>query len=101
MGWNFGPRKESFVTVEELVGYVIKFWGSGSWEDKQDPKSPKETKELYLDSTLAEIDLNCSSVWGIEKTVKKTLEWYKKYKDNDIYELCISQIADFENDIKL
>ena len=76
-GWNFGPKTASFVTVKEIVDLVINNWGSGSWELANEVDSPKETKELYLDSSLANNELNWEPVWDIEKSVSKTIEWYK------------------------
>jgi CDP-glucose 4,6-dehydratase len=54
-GWNFGPESGDGITVRDLTEIFIEAWGSGSWEDRHDPRAPIETHVLRLtiDKVLA------------------------------------------------
>ena len=94
-GWNFGPSFDSIVPVWEIGEKIIKYYGSGELEDKSKKDELHEAKLLALDITKARFNLGWKPRWDIDKAIEKTVEWYKKYSNEDIYELCIKQIEVF------
>ena len=96
--WNFGPEDSSFFTVGTLVDTIVKVWGKGSWEDRSMPGAVHEAHLLKLDISKAKSLLGWSPVWGIEKAVCATVDWYKTYGNSQVYDLCLRQIRDYMND---
>ena len=94
-GWNFGPNLDSIVSVWKIGEKIIKYYGSGELEDKSKKDELHEAKLLALDITKARFNLGWKPRWDIDKAIEKTVEWYKKYSNEDIYELCIKQIEVF------
>lgn len=90
--WNFGPYQESIVTVKRLVETVIGNYGKGKWRDISDPESPHEAGLLALDISKAYHRLNWRPVFSFDETIQLTVEWYKKYSAENVYDLCVQQI---------
>jgi len=91
--FNFGPNIENVVPVKEVVSKI------GPWVDVSDSKDKKhETVKLALNIKKAKSILGWEPKWGIDKTIKKTVEWYKRSKNEDVYNLCIEQIEEYENE---
>lgn len=94
--WNFGPEVSSIVKVEEVAQKIIKYWGKGSWmKQYSDKESFHEAKLLNLDISKARFYLNWCPKWNVDTAVEKTIEWYKSYKTENIYELCKRQINEY------
>lgn len=93
--WNFGPNRDSIITVGEIADMIVAKWGSGSCIEKSDRSEPHEANLLSLDISKAKAYLKWSTVWDTAKTVEKTVEWYREYKQKDPYEICRSQIKEF------
>lgn len=96
--WNFGPDDTSVTTVKKIADLVISYWGSGSWIDVSDKNKPYEAKLLTLDITKVKSCLEWRPVWNIQKAIKATVDWYKVYKDTNVYEVCLNQIKEFCED---
>jgi CDP-glucose 4,6-dehydratase len=97
--FNFGPSLLSNRTVAEVVEEILKIW-PGCWEDRSDPSAPHEANLLNLATDKAHHVLQWSPVWSFEKTLKATVEWYRKEqaRSRDIQKLTGSQIAEYTND---
>lgn len=93
--WNFGPEHESIITVMEIVEKVIKHWGCGTWKCLNNQGEVHEANMLNLDISKAKQLLGWAPCWNIDKTVEKTVEWYKNYKSSNVYDLCVKQINEF------
>ncbi len=91
-GWNFGPRGESISTVWEVASKVIENYGKGELRDLSDPNALHEAKLLMLDISKAKFKLGWEPRLNIDQTVALTTEWYKKYQDENVLDLCVSQI---------
>ena len=94
-GWNFGPKLESVATVWEMAEYLIGFYGKGKLVDSSDPNSLHEAKLLMLDITKAYFKLGWQPRLNIKQTVQLTVEWYKRYQSESVYDLCIEQINQY------
>jgi len=98
--WNFGPDDSSHLTVAEMVDRLIKYWGSGVWEDLSDPKSLHEAKLLKLNCDKAHAELNWHGVLTIDECLQMTAEWYREFysgpQTKDMYPFCVGQIRQYE-----
>lgn len=93
--WNFGPDYDSIIPVGEVADKVVTQWGSGRWIDLSDENAPHEAKLLSLDISKAKSYLKWLPVWDIDKTIEKTVGWYKEYRKKDPYRICVEQIEEF------
>ncbi len=94
-GWNFGPRAESISTVWEVASHVVDNYGSGSLRDLSDPNALHEAKLLMLDISKAKFRLGWEPRMNIDQTVALTVDWYRRYTAEPVYELCTSQIREY------
>lgn len=94
--WNFGPNYESIVSVREIVSMLVEKWGNGKWLDISNKSEPHEANLLSLDISKARIFLDWQPIWNIKKSIEKTLEWYKKHNEENVYEMCLNQIKTIE-----
>lgn len=94
-GWNFGPTLDSIVNVWEIGEKIIKYYGKGSLKDISDKKNVHEANLLLLDITKSRFKLDWKPTLTIDDSVKLTVDWYKNYKKNNIYNFCVKQIEDF------
>lgn len=94
--WNFGPNYYSVIPVGEIVDKVLAQWGSGSWINMPAENAPHEAKLLSLDISKANSYLQWFPVWDIDTTITKTVEWYKEYREENPYRICVDQIEEFQ-----
>ncbi len=94
--WNFGPDYNSIVPVMVVVDRVVKEWGSGNWKDLSDVhREMHEANLLSLDCTKARTLLKWNHKYDINKCIEVTVDWYKRYKNEDVYNLCVEQIKKY------
>lgn len=96
--WNFGPNPDSIITVEEVVNKIIMYWGKGNWispDSNLDLDLPHEANLLILDINKVKYVLGWSPKWNIDKALEKTIQWYKNYSSEDVYNICKSQINEY------
>lgn len=94
-GWNFGPTLDAIVNVWEVANNIIKFYGKGNLKDRSNSNDLHEAKLLLLDITKARFELGWKPTLTIEQSIELTVDWYKRYMDEDVYELCKEHIAKF------
>ncbi len=101
-GWNFGPDNLENQTVEEIVESVIDIWGEGKFEIHKDG-ALHEAVLLMLDNGKAKKELGWKPLYDIDKTVDKTVSWYKKYYagKEDMFKYSLSQIEEYLPEYKL
>lgn len=96
--WNFGPENENTITVEELVRLAIGCWGSGSYVVDR-TCHPHEASLLKLDTTKARTLLGWKSIYGIQKTIERAVDWYKNFysgmQAEKAYEMTRNEILDY------
>ena len=97
--WNFGPEPGSMKSVAEVAELVVSSWGGGSWEKHPDKDAPYEATTLRLDITKATTLLGWKPKWSIEDAVRATVDWYKGYRQMDMYEFCVNQIESYMESI--
>ncbi|MGM1057004.1 MAG: CDP-glucose 4,6-dehydratase [Bacteroidota bacterium] len=96
-GWNFGPRIESVVSVWNIAEKVTRKYGKGALKDVSDPNKLHEAKLLMLDINKAKFELNWEPKMNIDQCIDLTVDWYNRYRNESVYELCCSQINLFLN----
>lgn len=94
-GWNFGPNLDSIINVWEIASLVIKDYGSGVMKDMSDPNALHEAKLLALDISKARFKLGWKPSLTIEETIEMTVDWYKRYKSENVLDVCHEQIDEF------
>ena len=94
-GWNFGPEAESITHVWDVATMLTKYYGSGELKDVSNPSALHEANLLMLDITKAKFLLGWKPRTNIEQCCKLTADWYKRYQQEDVYNLCIEQIKLF------
>lgn len=95
--WNFGPGRESFVSVGEVADLAAEIWGGGSsWTKTTDPQ-PHEAELLALDASKALSELNWTNELPYPLSLEWTVEW-QKLVDGGLSprEATLQQIALFE-----
>ncbi len=76
--WNFGPDNRHRISVKGLSDKFIKYWGNGSYKI-QNERCVKESNYLQLDISKVEQKLGWAPIYDIDISVRKTVEWYKRY----------------------
>ena len=97
-GWNFGPRAESITPVWDIATDVIKIYGSGKLNDMSNPNVLHEAKLLMLDISKAKFQLGWKPRMNIHRCIELTVDWYKRYKTEDAYDICLDEINQFINE---
>ncbi|WP_414151383.1 CDP-glucose 4,6-dehydratase [Acetobacterium carbinolicum] len=90
--WNFGPNFESMITVKEIVEIILVTYGGGSVSLYESPDKIHEATILNLDINKAVSKLGWKPEFTIEESIEMTINWYKKYQDDNIYSECTRQI---------
>ncbi len=94
-GWNFGPDDSDTRPVEWIVKEMCELWGDGaSYEIDKNPQ-PHEAKYLKLDVSKARNFLKWSSVWGLEHSLNRIVDWYKEIGGTGSFDVSLRQINEF------
>ncbi len=94
-GWNFGPRAESISTVWEVASKLIVNYGKGELKDMSDPNAVHEANILMLDISKAKFKLDWEPRMNIDQCIALVADWYKRYKTEDVYDLCVEEIEKY------
>lgn len=94
-GWNFGPRMDSVVPVWDVASKLIAHYGKGELKDMSDPNAVHEANLLMLDITKAGKRLDWTPRMDIDQCIALTADWYKRYRNENIYNLCIEEINSY------
>ena len=99
--FNFGPNLQSNYSVRELVNQCLNYW-DGEVVEQDNIKAPHEAGLLNISIEKAHHLLGWDPTWDFEKTVKKTILWYKKVLENEKSHLdsCLSDLNDFQDDLE-
>lgn len=77
--YNFGPRPDDNLSVENLVKIIINKWGSGEYSIKSSDNDPHEAGILMLDTSHTAHTLNWRPRFNSKESIKDTIEWYKSF----------------------
>jgi CDP-glucose 4,6-dehydratase len=98
-GWNFGPAAGDDITVRELTEIFIDAWGSGSWEDRHDPRAPIETHVLRLAIDKAVAALLWRPKLSGRVAILRTAAWYRGFTTAPTFarEHCEADIIEYQD----
>ena len=82
-GWNFGPDIHSNLQVGDIVKLSNEYWNAIQIEISKNTNEHHEANLLMLDCTKANKTLKWKAVWDLDKTIDKTISWYKSYYENN------------------
>lgn len=91
-GWNFGPRAESISTVWDVASKLITNYGKGELKDMSAPNAVHEANLLMLDISKAKFKLGWEPRMNIDQCIDLVSDWYKRYRTEDVYRLCVEEI---------
>lgn len=94
-GWNFGPEVNSVLTVWEIATAMVENFGYGELKDVSNPNALHEASILMLDITKAKTRLGWYPRLDAKQTISLTADWYKRYKNETVYNLCREEIKWF------
>lgn len=94
-GWNFGPEMESVENVWSVASKVIQYYGKGTLKDISNPHDLHEANLLMLNIHKAKSELGWQPRMNIDETVKMTVDWYRNYPNQNVYQLCLKQIQQY------
>ncbi len=77
--WNFGPDINSNLPVDEITELSKKHWNDIKIEFSKNPDDQHEAHLLMLDCSKAIKLMKWRPVWKIDKTLEKTIGWYRDY----------------------
>jgi len=103
-GWNFGPNDENAQPVSTLTDIMTKSWADGaSWQLDDETHShethPHEAHYLKLDCTQAKTALEWRPVWGLERALDETVQWYKAWHNKkDMHKVTLQQIINYQQE---
>jgi CDP-glucose 4,6-dehydratase len=94
-GWNFGPESDSFNTVWDVATELINDYGYGELKDCSDLNAVHEANLLMLDITKAKTRLKWKPRMNMQQCINLVADWYKRYKTENVYELCVEEIQKY------
>ncbi len=94
--WNFGPQKNNFKKVYDVVKYIQKLENfSYSFDHK---KKFHETAVLKLDSKKSKRKLDWVCKWNLSDALIRTIEWNRSFKNKVSPEkMCVQQFLMYIN----
>jgi len=100
--WNFGPAEEDSAPVAEVADTLARLWSDGArWEIDRDAArntasgtAARESKTLLLSSSQAHTHLGWRPVWGLNRALAASVEWYRAHlAQEDMFRFSLGQIA--------
>jgi CDP-glucose 4,6-dehydratase len=83
-GWNFGPRDEDAIPVEDLAKRLVEQLGRGTLAitPPEERKGPHEARYLKLDVSRARARLGWAPKFGIDEALGLTARWYRRFLED-------------------
>lgn len=89
--YNIGPDDSDCITTSQLTDLFAHYYGNGfRYEVRKEANAPHEATFLKLDTSLVRSVFGWRPVWDISKGVEKTVEWTKRWLDNEPAEQIMS-----------
>lgn len=94
-GWNFGPEEDSISTVWDIATMLLNNYGCGELKDCSNSSAVHEAKLLMLNINKVKSRLGWKPRLSIQKCMALVVDWYKRYKTESVYKLCVEEINKF------
>jgi CDP-glucose 4,6-dehydratase len=82
--FNFGPKVEDSMSVEDMVKIAIQSWGYGEYKIEKEANHPKEARLLRLDISKVKAEMNWVPKMDAQIAVSMTMDWYNIFFSNPI-----------------
>lgn len=92
--YNIGPNEESCISTGGLAKLFIAHWGNGTVKTCELDDALHEASYLKLDCSKIKKTLGWEPHWNINAAVEKTVEWYKKWNDQEDIVNCMETQID-------
>ena len=95
--YNVGPEEEDSITTKRLVELFYQSWDTRNTWSSVSSQGPHEANFLKLDCSMLKSHMGWKPQWTIQEAVHKTVEWSKKYlNQEDMNIITDQQIRDYE-----
>jgi CDP-glucose 4,6-dehydratase len=95
--WNFGPNDDDVKSVETIVEYLARNWGSPADWRVCDGQHPHESQLLKLDISKARALLGYKPRMDLFTSLTSIIEWHRSWLDGkDVRAITFRQINEFE-----
>ena len=78
-----------------MASEVIKNYGSGELKDSSDSSAVHEANLLMLNINKAKNRLGWYPRMNMQQCMELVVDWYKRYRTEDVYGLCVEEINKF------
>jgi CDP-glucose 4,6-dehydratase len=96
-GWNFGPSDADAQPVSTVADIMVKQWGGSARWEHSGGEHPHEAHYLKLDCSKAKAQLKWFPIWGLERAIDETVQWYKAwYNQDDMQKFTLDQIKIYQ-----
>jgi CDP-glucose 4,6-dehydratase len=94
--YNFGPNKGNFLSVNEIVKISQKYLGNLNVVTNHESDYMPESDWLTLDASKSKSILNFNSIYDLETTLQKSIDWYKSfYLGENMSKICEKEIEEY------
>lgn len=95
--YNFGPETHQAETVRQVVQLAQNSYGKGQVTWGEGTEGPHEAGWLALEIAKARSLLGFKPQWPLEKSVRRTMHWYRQHHDGaNAVALCHADIDAYE-----
>lgn len=98
--WNFGPNINSAIPVIDICNKIVDKYGRGNIKCIENREKVYESNILTLDISKASFKLGWHPTLNIDEALSLTVDWYKRYRNENTYDLCLEQIKIFCDSLK-
>lgn len=98
--WNFGPNINSAIPVIDICNKIVDKYGRGNIKCIENREKIYESNILTLDISKAIFKLGWHPTLNIDEALSLTVDWYKRYRNENTYDLCLEQIKIFCDSLK-
>lgn len=92
--YNFGPQTAEAASVRTVVQLARQSYGRGELRLASEPQGPHEAGWLALEVAQARQVLGVVPCWGLETSVCRTMDWYRRHAEGEAAAtLCAQDIA--------
>lgn len=96
--YNVGPDDADCFQTGQLVDTFVKLWGDNLKWVNENVGGPHEANFLKLDCSKIKTTFGWHPRWNLQKAVEKTIEWTRKWQQNEDVSITMTQqINEFLN----
>lgn len=94
-GMELRSRARSRQYCLGVASELVECFGKGELKDSSDPNAVHEANLLMLNIAKAKTRLGWKPRLNSKQTIDLVADWYKRYKSENVYDICIDEIERF------